>query len=118
MLQESLKEIREANRPTCKSPKSVKTDQLHCNGHQNWCKTIIDQGWKASSVVLKSSLDFFLTLLNILTLSFLADKYIRPGCTENDISRGDLMKPHFPRQKEMFCNTIGELLWKVTTRNG
>ena len=27
--------------------------------------------------------------------------------------RGDLMKPHFPRQKEMFCNTIGELLWKA-----
>ena len=27
--------------------------------------------------------------------------------------RGDPMKPHFPRQKEMFCITIAELLWKV-----
>ena len=27
--------------------------------------------------------------------------------------RGDLMKPTYPRQKEVFCNTIGELLWKV-----
>ena len=27
--------------------------------------------------------------------------------------RGDLMKPNYPRQKEAFCNTIGELLWKV-----